>query len=143
MEYCSAAPPHAGVGIGMERIMTLVLPLGTNRLTTLQHRDLKCLPLKQLSPEQRHLVDECLTPPGDYFTPQDERKLQPLESRVVKYSDSCEPPWGDDWHQVWLDRATRTPICHLSTNEFAILHGDPVCGQSRYITVAAANLKYL
>ena len=73
------APPHAGAGIGLERLMMLVFKLDNIRLASLFHRDPNSLPAKPLTCRLRHRADDTLEPPwGVGNTAADEGQMQPL-----------------------------------------------------------------
>ena len=57
------APPHAGAGIGLERLLMLMLKLENIRLASLFHRDPKSLPAKPPATTLRHPGDSTLDPP--------------------------------------------------------------------------------
>lgn len=48
------APPHAGAGIGLERLVMLILQLGNIRLASLFHRDPKSFPPRPVVERLRH-----------------------------------------------------------------------------------------
>ena len=56
------APPHAGCGVGLERIVMLILKLGNIRLASLFHRDPKSFPAKPVVEKLRHPEADTLNP---------------------------------------------------------------------------------
>ena len=74
-------PPHAGAGIGLERLIMLIFKLDNIRLASLFHRDPNSLPAKPPTCKLRHLADDTLKPPwGLRNTAATEEQMQPLES---------------------------------------------------------------
>ncbi|EXJ53330.1 uncharacterized protein A1O5_13423, partial [Cladophialophora psammophila CBS 110553] len=71
-EYVQAfewvAPPHAGAGIGLERLVALILDLGNLRHASLFPRDPKSFPTTK-EPNLRHPGDTTLQRPKGYLQP--------------------------------------------------------------------------
>ena len=59
------APPHAGAGIGLERIVMQMLQLGNIRFASLFHRDPKSLPAIPQVLQLPHPKDSTLDPPWE------------------------------------------------------------------------------
>ena len=106
------APPHAGCGIGLERLTYLFLNLGNIRLASLFHRDPKSLPSRPPTPSLRHEEASTVTPPWEckeYLQHQDEeygledrkKLLQPLEKLIANYGDAANTSWLDPRYHVW------------------------------------------
>ncbi|KAK3167619.1 hypothetical protein OEA41_010746 [Lepraria neglecta] len=138
-----AAPPHAGAGIGLERIVMLMLLLGNIRFASLFHRDPKSLPPKPPAPELRHLEDSTLHPPWGESTSHDDKQYQPLENLIANYGDSTNTSWLEDRNQIWRHKETGAAISYVPTNGYAMMPGDPLCDQSQYTKVASAFLNWL
>ena len=82
-------PPHAGAGIGLERLIMLIFKLENIRLASLFHRDPNSLPAKPPTCRLRHMADNTLEPPwGLRNTAATEEQMQPLESRCF-HKQSC------------------------------------------------------
>ncbi|KNB06332.1 hypothetical protein FOXG_07084 [Fusarium oxysporum f. sp. lycopersici 4287] len=86
------APPHAGAGLGLERIVAWMLELGDVRYASLFHRDPKSLPTK---------------PPGLPHPEADTTKLHQvddpplLEKLIANYGDATNTSWLDERFQIW------------------------------------------
>ena len=143
MGFRYAAPPHAGAGVGLERIVMLMLQLGNIRFASLFHRDPKSFPPKPPAPELRHLNADTLNPPWGLSTPNKEKNLQPLEELIANYGDSTNTSWTDDRFQIWRHMETGAAVSWVPVNGYAILPGDPLCDRSQYTKVASAFLKWL
>ena len=143
MGFRYAAPPHAGAGIGLERIVMLMLQLGNIRFASLFHRDPKSFPPQPPAPELRHPDADTLNPPWGPSTPNEEKQLQPLERLIANYGDSTNTSWTDDRFQIWRHMETGAAVSWVPVNGHAILAGDPLCDQSQYTKVASAFLKWL
>ena len=137
------APPQAGAGVGLERIVMLILQLGNIRFASLFHRDPKSFPPKPPAPQLRHIEASTLNPPWGESTPHDEKKLQSLEDLIANYGDSSNTSWTDDRFQIWRHLETGAAISWVPVHGHAILPGDPLCDPSQYTKVATSFLKWL
>ncbi len=95
------APPHGGAGIGLERLVMLILTLGNIRLASLFPRDPKSLPAKPPGPELRHPADSTVSPPWGHGRPAESKdQLQPLENLIANYGDATNTSWTDDRYKI-------------------------------------------
>ena len=138
-----AAPPHAGAGIGSERVLMLLLSMGNIRLASLFHRDPKSIPAPPPAPKLRHVMDSTLHPPWSKFDPKEQRQLQPLENLIANYGDSTNTSWTDDRYQIWRDEETGAAISYVPQGDYVILPGDPLCDTSQYTQITNIFLKWL
>ncbi|KAL6718633.1 aspartate--tRNA ligase dps1 [Lecanora helva] len=138
-----AAPPHAGAGIGLERIVMLILQLGNIRFASLFHRDPKSLPPKPPTPQLRHIEASTLHPPWGESTPHNEKQLQALEDLIANYGDSTNTSWTDDRFRIWRDMSTGAAVSWVPVHGHAILPGNPLCDPTQYTKVASTFLKWL
>ncbi|KAG8525676.1 uncharacterized protein KY384_000436 [Bacidia gigantensis] len=138
-----AAPPHAGCGIGLERILMLILNLGNIRFGSLFPRDPKSLPPPPPKPDIRHLESSTLEPPWGEGDAPSEEAMQPLENLVANYGDSTNTSWFDDRYLIWRHKQTGAAVCYVPIRGYAILPGDALCDISQYTNVAATFLKWL
>ena len=74
------APPHAGAGIGLERLVSLILDLGNIRYATLFPRDPKSFPADPPGAKLRH--------PEDNTLHRTKGRLPPLENLIANYGDT-------------------------------------------------------
>jgi len=140
------APPHAGAGIGLERMLMLILKVGNIRLTSLFHRDPKSLPARPPVFHLRHPEASTLDPPWRkqrLEVAEDDRQLQPLEDLIANYGDSTSTSWGDERYRVWRDRTTGAAVSYVPSHRFAIIPGNPLCDPSQYARVIHTFLQWL
>jgi len=148
------APPHAGCGIGLERLTFLFLNLGNIRLASMFPRDPKSLPAKPAVFKLRHPEASTTKPPwedSEYLKCQDEEtgmvdrrlQLQPLEKLIANYGDAANTSWLDKRYQVWRHDATGAAQGYVIHNNFIISVGPPLCSKSQYNQVISAYLTYL
>lgn len=129
------APPHAGAGIGLERLVSLILELGNLRNATLFHRDPKSFPAPPTGVKLRHPEDSTLN--------RKKGQLQPLENLVANYGDATNTSWMDDRFEIWRDENTGAAMAFVRVHSRAIIPGNPLCDTRQYADVLAAFLKWL
>ena len=145
------APPHAGCGIGLERLTSLFLNLGNIRLASLFPRDPKSLPARPLEQKLRHEEASTNDPPWERIekgneTNDDvprEAQLQPLEKLIANYGDAANTSWLDTRYHVWRHAATGAAQGYIVRDNFAIAIGEPLCAKSQQAQIIPAYLKYL
>jgi ergosteryl-3beta-O-L-aspartate synthase len=131
------APPHAGCGIGLERIIMLLLNLGNVRFASLFPRDPKSLPARPPVLELPHPEASTNPPPWRNLevtadTDLNEREFQPLEKLIANYGDATNTSWLDDRYRIWRHRDTGAAIGYVpSSHRTAIVVGDPLCDPSQ------------
>ncbi|KAI6855859.1 aspartyl-tRNA synthetase, partial [Hortaea werneckii] len=114
-EYMSGfewgAPPHGGGGIGLERILMLMLKLGDIRHASMFARDPRSLPYKAPSKELRHPEASTMHPP---WAGRDRAaagiELQPLEKLIANYGDASNTSWLEPKFEIWRDENTGAAI---------------------------------
>ncbi|OAL37402.1 aspartate-tRNA(Asn) ligase [Fonsecaea nubica] len=141
------APPHAGCGVGLERIVMLILKLGNIRLASLFHRDPKSFPAKPAVEKLRHPEADTLNPVwkqerGREVAVQD-RKMPDLYDLIANYGDATSTSWGDERYQIWRHADTGAAVCYVPEGHYAILPGDPLCHPSQYYRVVVSFLQWL
>ncbi|KAF4447134.1 hypothetical protein F53441_9279 [Fusarium austroafricanum] len=119
------APPHAGAGLGLERIVAWMLELGDVRYASLFHRDPKSLPTKL--PGLPH-------PEADTTKPHHADTPPPIEKLIANYGDATNTSWLDERFQIWR-HSTGAAIGWVQQNKFAMITGDPLCDRSQYSQV--------
>jgi len=132
--FAYVAPPHAGAGIGLERLTSLILELGNLRYASLFHRDPKSFPEPAKS-ELRYPEDSTLV--------RQRGRLQPLENLVANYGDSTNTSFMDARFKIWRDDKTGAAIAYTPVHGRAICAGDPLCDPRQYQDVAEAFISWL
>ena len=142
------APPHAGCGIGLERIVMLVLKLGNIRLASMFFRDPKSFPPKPIVIKLPHPDADTLHPAwkrthDGSVTSLHDRKMPPIEDLIANYGDATTTSWGDDRYKIWRHAGTGAAVSYVPEGSHAILPGDPLCDPSQYYLVASSFLTWL
>ncbi|TVY59555.1 Cytoplasmic aspartate--tRNA ligase, partial [Lachnellula suecica] len=146
------APPHAGCGIGLERLTYLFLNLGNIRLASLFPRDPKSLPARAVQLTLRHPEASTTNPPweqgieeenGKSASPDPASQLQPLEKLIANYGDAANTSWLDPRYHVFRHPSTGAAQGYIVHNNYAIAVGDPLCAKSQYPQVISAYLQFL
>ncbi|KAA6411840.1 MAG: aspartyl-tRNA synthetase [Lasallia pustulata] len=136
------APPHAGGGLGLERIVMLLLNLGNIRLASLFPRDPKSFPVVRKPAELRYPEADTLHPPWKNRTRQ-ENDYQPLEKLIANYGDASNTSWLDDRFRIWRDEETGAAVAYVPQGKYGIIPGDPLCAKSQYHRVMTTFLKWI
>lgn len=143
------APPHAGAGIGLERLLMLILKLGNIRLASLFHRDPKSFPVHEQPVSLRHPEASTVHPPWeddpnlDLADKSHEHRLQSLEDLIANYGDATSTSWFDDRFLIWRDPATGAAVSYVPINGYAIIPGDPLCDTSQFPKIVTQFLRWL
>jgi len=138
------APPHGGGGIGLERMLMLLLNLGDIRNATLFPRDPKSLPAKPLIKQLRHPEASTVHPPWEgKDRAAAGSDFQPLEKLIANYGDASNTSWLEERTQIWRDEYTGAAVGYVPHDGFAITVGDPLCHQSQYTKTITGYLKYI
>lgn len=127
------APPHAGAGLGLERIVAWMLELGDVRYASLFHRDPKSLPEK--APGLMH-------PEADTTKPHPADDPPPVEMLIANYGDASNTSWLDERFEIWR-HSTGAAVGYVKQDKFAMITGDPLCDQTQYKDVCAAFVKFV
>lgn len=147
-EYMQAfewgAPPHAGCGIGLERIIFLLLNLGDVRNATLFPRDPKSLPERKGPIDYQLPFPEADTIHYAFEGDHTHVRLPDLDKLIVNYGDATNTSWLDeDRYKVWRDNKTGAAVGYAENSGYALIMGNPLCDARQYPTVIAAFLKWL
>ncbi|KAJ5305970.1 hypothetical protein PENANT_c015G07675 [Penicillium antarcticum] len=142
------APPHAGAGVGLERIVMLILKLGNIRLTSLFHRDPKSLPAKHVGEKLRHPESSTIEPPWQREhkarVASDVSELQPLEELIANYGDATSTSWLDERFKIWRDMTTGAAVAYVpSSNNYAVIPGNPACDPKQYTRTITQFLQWM
>jgi ergosteryl-3beta-O-L-aspartate synthase len=136
-DYLSAfelgAPPHAGAGLGLERIVAWMLEVGDVRYASLFHRDPKSLPERR--PGLPH-------PEADTTKPHPNDTMPALEKLIANYGDASNTSWLDDRFEIWR-HPTGAAVGYVKQEKFAMITGDPLCDKSQYKEICAAFVKFV
>ncbi|CAK7273902.1 aspartate--tRNA ligase dps1 [Sporothrix epigloea] len=143
--------PHAGCGIGLERLVFLMLGLQNVRNATLFPRDPKSLPAKPPSTRNKltHPEADTIQYAVDYENWEDgcsgdkPPPLPSVEDLIANYGDATNTSWLDDRYQVWRHAATGAAIGFASEDGYALIMGDPLCDSRQHATVISAFLQVL
>ncbi|KAH8431875.1 aspartyl-tRNA synthetase, cytoplasmic [Aspergillus melleus] len=142
------APPHAGAGVGLERLLMLLLKLGNIRLASLFYRDPKSFPAKPEGVQLRHPESSTVEPQWvrdkvANLAP-DDASLQPLEHLIANYGDATSTSFGDERFKIWRDRGTGAAVSYVpSSNNYVIIPGNPLCDASQYSRIISQFLQWL
>ncbi|KAI1650445.1 aspartyl-tRNA synthetase [Daldinia loculata] len=146
-EYMQAfewgAPPHAGCGIGLERVLFLLLNLGDVRNATLFPRDPKSLPAKRHDQNGKVPFPEADTIRYAFEGEHDHVHLPDLDKLIVNYGDATNTSWLDERYKVWRDVDTGAAVGYAEENGYAMIMGNPLCDPRQYPIVISSFLKYL
>lgn len=142
------APPHAGAGIGLERMLMLILKLGNIRLASLFHRDPKSLPAKPPVMQLRHPESSTVDPPWvrdkKSAVASSENELQPMEHLIANYGDATSTSWGDERFKMWRDMATGAAVAYVvSSSNYVVILGNPLCDSRQYTRIITQFLQWL
>jgi len=141
------APPHGGGGIGLERILMLLMNLGDIRHASLFHRDPRSLPKSTPASVLRHPEASTVHPPWlDRPTHIDGvpvKELQPLTKLIANYGDASNTSWLDERYSVWRDEETGAACGYVPQDPYAIIIGDPLCDRSQYEMIMRKFIKFI
>ncbi|KAM0484506.1 hypothetical protein ACHAPX_001932 [Trichoderma viride] len=127
------APPHAGAGLGLERIVTWMLELGDVRNASLFYRDPKSLPDRK--PGLPHPEADTTKQYAALHTP-------PVEKLIANYGDASNTSWLDERFEIWRHKSGAA-VGFVRQDKFAMVTGDPLCDKSQYTDVINSFIKYV
>ncbi|KAK5128598.1 hypothetical protein BJ546DRAFT_225601 [Cryomyces antarcticus] len=137
------APPHGGGGIGLERMLMLLLGLGDIRHGSLFPRDPKSLPAKPVAKQLRHPEASTLRPPWEGKEHSEQREFQPIEKLIANYGDASNTSWLEERTEIWRDQLTGAAVGFVDHQGFAITVGDPLCDGSQYNRTISGYLRFI
>ncbi|KAJ4288759.1 aspartate--tRNA ligase dps1 [Collariella sp. IMI 366227] len=136
--------PHAGCGIGLERILFLMLNLGDIRNASLFPRDPKSLQApKEAVVRFPHPEADTIRYAYDFEHGYPNLELPPVEKLIVNYGDATNTSWLDDQYTVWRHEATGAAVGYAAENGYALVMGNPLCDPRQYQPVIRAFLKHM
>ncbi|KAI1441087.1 aspartyl-tRNA synthetase [Annulohypoxylon stygium] len=140
-EYLSAfdhgAPPHGGAGLGLERIVMLLLQLDDVRNASLFPRDPKSLPARP--PMLPHPDADTLAPRGQ----QNESDQPPIEKLIANYGDATNTSWLDERFEIWRHPSGAAVGFARQADKFTMIAGNPLCDQRQYCDVITAFVDFV
>jgi nondiscriminating aspartyl-tRNA synthetase len=138
------APPHGGGGIGLERILMLLLNLGNIRHASMFPRDPKSLPEKKIIKALRHPEASTMHPPWEGSDRAAAGiEFQTIEQLIANYGDATNTSWLEPRTEIWRDDFTGAAVGFVPQDGFAITVGDPLCHPSQYLKTMTGYLKYI
>ncbi|KAK2059157.1 aspartyl-tRNA synthetase [Colletotrichum caudatum] len=136
-EYLEAfdlgAPPHGGAGLGLDRVVFLLLNLGDVRYGTLFYRDPKSLPSRSF-----HLPH----PNADTTKAWAGKELPGLEELIANYGDATNTSWLDERFEIWR-HSSGAAVGYVKQGKFAMITGDPLCDRGQYEEVIPAFVEFV
>ncbi|KAK4135136.1 aspartyl-tRNA synthetase [Trichocladium antarcticum] len=136
--------PHAGCGIGLERILFLMLNLGDIRNASLFPRDPKSLASKAEAVVQLpHPEADTIRYAYDFEHGHPNLELPSVEKLIANYGDATNTSWLDDRYRVWRHEPTGAAIGYAEDNGYALVMGNPLCDSHQYQAVIRDFLKHM
>ncbi|KAK2030149.1 aspartyl-tRNA synthetase [Colletotrichum zoysiae] len=136
-EYLEAfdlgAPPHGGAGLGLDRVVFLLLNLGDVRYGTLFYRDPKSLPSRSF-----HLPH----PSADTTKAWAGKELPRLEELIANYGDATNTSWLDERFEIWR-HSSGAAVGYVKQGKFVMITGDPLCDRGQYEEVIPAFVEFV
>ncbi|KAI1761203.1 aspartyl-tRNA synthetase [Hypoxylon sp. FL1150] len=138
-EYLAAfdlgAPPHGGAGLGLERIVMLLLKLEDVRNASLFPRDPKSLP--ERPPRLPH-------PEADTTIPRNsDDDYPPIEKLIANYGDATNTSWLDERFEIWRHPSGAAVGFVRQNDKFAMIAGNPLCDMRQYHDVISSFVNYV
>lgn len=147
--FREGAPPHAGCGIGLERLVMLFLNLEDVRLGSLYPRDPRSFATQEKQ-VLRHPEASTAPPPwraaghkATADTSSQSEDLQPLPMLIANYGDSSNTAWIDDRFTVWRSAANGAAVGYSKHRHYAFIVGNPLCDRSQYASVIDEFVHYI
>ncbi|KAK3315909.1 hypothetical protein B0H66DRAFT_479898 [Apodospora peruviana] len=136
--------PHAGCGIGLERILFLLLNLGDIRNASLIPRDPKSLPEQAIaSGKLPHPEADTIRFAYNMEHGSKDMELPTVENLIANYGDATNTSWLDDRYKVWRHEETGAAVGYAEDNGYALVMGNPLCDSRQYPIVIKAFLQHM
>ncbi|KAK3380796.1 hypothetical protein B0H63DRAFT_193112 [Podospora didyma] len=136
--------PHAGCGIGLERLVFLLLNLGDIRNASLFPRDPKSLPeQKEGDVKLPHPDADTIRYAYEFENGKKDLVLPSVENLIANYGDATNTSWLDDRYQVWRHEETGAAVGYAEENGYALVMGNPLCDPRQYQLVIRDFLTYM
>lgn len=134
--------PHAGCGIGLERLLFLLLNLGDIRHASLFPRDPKSLQEQNKNIVRLpHPEADTIRYAYDFEHGYPGLELPPVEKLIANYGDATNTSWLDDRYKVWRHEATGAAVGYAEENGYSLVMGNPLCDPQQYQPVIRAFLR--
>jgi hypothetical protein len=134
--------PHAGCGIGLERLLFLLLNLGDIRHASLFPRDPKSLQeQKKVIVPLPHPEADTIRYAYDFEHGYPGLELPPVEKLIANYGDATNTSWLDDRYKVWRHEETGAAVGYAEENGYSLVMGNPLCDPQQYQPVIRAFLR--
>jgi elongation factor P--beta-lysine ligase len=125
------APPHAGGGVGLDRLIMLMLKLDNIRFASLYPRDPKSFP------------DSGKPPPAPRPKIGRHGTLPDISSLIAAYGDSTNTSWLDPRYTIWRHLETGAAIGYVpAKHNYGIIWGAPLCAPEDMDQVMHAWLEH-
>ncbi len=135
---------HGGGGLGLERVVMLLLNLGDVRNASLFPRDPKSLQEVPIGDLLRHPEASSLEPPWAKFRHEGTaEEMQSLEKLIANYGDATNTAWLDEKYQIWRFEENGAAVGYVVQGGFVIIVGDPLCDVSQYQKVTQGFLRFV
>lgn len=141
--FAWGAPPHAGAGVGLERLVMLLLQLGDIRHASMYPRDPKSLPAKPVQRQLRHPEASTLHPPWEDRLVEGAKEYQPVEKLIANYGDASNTSLLEPRFEIWRDEETGAAVGYVPHHGFAISVGEPLCHTSQYQRIIGRYLHFV
>jgi len=136
--------PHAGCGIGLERLVFLLLNLGDIRHASLFPRDPKSLPEQaKLEAALPHPEADTIRYAYSVSSGSSEAGLPSVEKLIANYGDATNTSWLDDRYHVWRHEPTGAAVGYAEDNGYALVMGNPLCDARQFPIVIRDFLLHL
>ncbi|KAK3349136.1 hypothetical protein B0T25DRAFT_236019 [Lasiosphaeria hispida] len=136
--------PHAGCGIGLERILFLLLSLGDIRHASLIPRDPKSLPERdEVDAHLPHPEADTIRYAYEFENGNRNVELPTVENLITNYGDATNTSWLDDRYHVWRHEETGAAVGYAEENGYALVMGNPLCDSRQYPIVIRAFLQHM
>ncbi|ODQ51305.1 aspartyl-tRNA synthetase [Saitoella complicata NRRL Y-17804] len=139
--------PHAGAGIGLERLVMLFLGLGNIRYASLFPRDPKSLQEVGRGGGLRYPEVSTVEPPWEANPEKEEGEekfgAMPLEKLIGNYGDASNTSWLEPRFEVWRHQRSGAAVGFVEVEGHAMVVGNPLCDERQYGEVIGAFLTWL
>jgi elongation factor P--beta-lysine ligase len=146
-----AMPPHAGGGIGLERLVMLFFKLGNIRHSTLIPRDPRSFPYDPKAASQLKSVRLPVPSGVANWTEPNVLSKDPmykvgehpkLEDLIAKYGDSTNTAWTDKGYEIWRHEVSGAAVGFVEAKGHAVTWGPPLAPPEQLGEVVRAYIQW-